>query len=235
MVTGHSVACHSQAQILISSSMATSPRSDRATSLARRGGSRASPVQVSAHNSSKRRRTNSQSEISVTGHSVACHNGEMAVLPDAPSAPARASQGAEAPSSDAEMAPPASNAGGDAIPRSQSAMDQPGGTGVVVEGEGGTGNSGGDGDDDDDGGGNIAMLDSLQWLPCAYIEPQCECCGTVCMVCAHVAAFVHTCMRDLCGPMRCAPSVPVSTQHDELNIDLCFTDLYMPVPSYNPA
>ena len=169
------------------------------------------------------------------GHSVASANGEMAVLLGAPPAPMCASQGAEAPSSDAGAASPASNACGDAIPRSQSAMDQLGGARVVAEGEGGTGNSGGDDDDDGDGGGNIAMLDSLQWLPCAYIEPQCECCGTVCMVCAHVAASVHACMRDLCGPMGCAPSVPVSTQHDELNIDLCFTDPYMPVPSYNPA
>ena len=215
--------------------MATSPSSDRATSLARRGGSHAPPAQAAAHNSSKRRRTDSQGAIPCSGHSVATANGEMAVLLGAPPAPMCASQEVEAPSSDAGAASPASNACGDAIPRSQSAMDQLGGARVVAEGEGGTGNSGGDGDDGGDGGGNIAMLDSLQWLPCAYIEPQCECCGTVCMVCAHVAASVHTCMRDLCGPMRCAPSVPVSTQHDELNIDLCFTDLYMPVPSYNPA
>ena len=68
---------------------------------------------------------------------MASANGEMAVLLGAPPALMRASQGAEAPSSDAGAASPASNACGDAIPRSQSAMDQLGGARVVAEGEGG--------------------------------------------------------------------------------------------------
>ena len=51
----------------------------------------------------------------MTGDSVACHNGEMAVLPDAPSAPARASQGAEAPPGDAEMVSQASGACEDTV------------------------------------------------------------------------------------------------------------------------
>ena len=119
--SGHSVATASQALISFQASMATSPSSDRATSLARRGGSHAPPAQAAAHNSSKQRRTDSQGAIPCSGHSVATANGEMAVLLGAPPAPMCASQGAEAPPGDAGMVSQASGACGGTAARAQTA------------------------------------------------------------------------------------------------------------------
>ena len=66
------------------------------------------------------------------------------------------------------------------------------------------------------------MLQScrLQWYTCAHGELLCECRCTVGTVDAPLGLHVHMYMCDPCGSMKCAPSVPVSTPHDQLTVYL---------------